>query len=125
MKYFNCWRIVHFSNKCLYPKQEDSDNEELCCHKKDQKSKTIYKKKFNKNKKKIYSKEDIEDEEVSEYVEVLFMGLESEISEEKIKGVVDLKVELGNDIQELGKYNRMYKKPKTHMAEFEEKKDDT
>ena len=85
MKCFNYGRIGHFSNKCSYPKQEDSDDEETCCHKKDQKSKTMY-----KNKKNLYSKEDSEDEEISEDVEVLFMGLESEISEEEVEGVVDL-----------------------------------
>ena len=90
-KFFNCGRIGHFAPKCPYPKQEDSDDDEKpCCHKKDQKSKIMYKKKFKKKKKKFYSKEDNEDEEISEDVEVLFMGLESEISEEIIEGVVDL-----------------------------------
>ena len=66
LKCFNYGRIGHFSRKCHYPKQEDSDDKEPCCHKKDQKSKTIYKKKFKKNKKNLYSKEDSEDEEISE-----------------------------------------------------------
>ena len=33
LKCFNCGRIGHFSHKCSYPKQEESDHEESCCHK--------------------------------------------------------------------------------------------
>ena len=95
---------------CPYPKQEDSDDEEPCCHKKDQKNKIIYKKNFQKNKKNLYSKEDSEDDEISEYVEVLFMGFKSEIPKEEIDDVVDLKAELINSHEELEKYKRMYKK---------------
>ena len=84
-------------------KTKDSDDEEPCCHTKDQKDKTIYKKKFQKNKKNLYSKEDSED------VEVLFMGFESKIPEEEID-VVDLEAELINAHEELEKYKRMYKK---------------
>ena len=83
MKSFNYGRIGNFSKKCSYPKKEDSDDEESCCHNKDKKSKTMYKRKLKKNKKNFYSKEDSEDEDISEYVEVLIMGFESEISEEK------------------------------------------
>ena len=56
LKFFNCGRIGNFSRNCPYPKQEHSDNEEPCYYKKDQKNKTIYKKKFQKNKKNLYSK---------------------------------------------------------------------
>ena len=108
MKCFNCGRIGHFSKKYSYPKQEDSDDEEPCCHKKDQKNK--YKKKFKKNKKKLYSKEYSEDEEISKDAEILFMGLENEIPEEEIEDVVDLEEELINSHEELEKYKRMYKK---------------
>ena len=90
MKCFNYGSIGHFSNKCPYRKKEDNDDEEPCCHKKDQKSKTMYKKKSKKNKKNLYSKEDSEYEEISEDDKFLFMGLESEISEEKIEVVVDI-----------------------------------
>ena len=41
LKCFNFERIRHFSTKCPYPEQEDSDDDEPCSHKKDQKSKTI------------------------------------------------------------------------------------
>ena len=57
--------IEKFSTKCPYPKQEDSDDEEPCSDKKDQKSKTIYTKKFNKKKKTLYSMDDNEDEDIS------------------------------------------------------------
>ena len=33
LKCFNCGRIGHFSHKCSYPKQEESDHEESWCHK--------------------------------------------------------------------------------------------
>ena len=46
LKRFNCGRIWHLDRKCPHPKQEDSDDEEPFYHKKDQKNKTIYKKKF-------------------------------------------------------------------------------
>ena len=46
LKCFNCGRIGPFANKCSYPKKEDIDDEEPYCHKKDQNSKTMYKKKF-------------------------------------------------------------------------------
>ena len=82
MKFFNCARIGYFSKRCPYPKQEDNGDEEPCYHKKDQKNKIIYKKKFQNNKKKLYSKVDSEDDEISEDVEVLFMGFESEIPKE-------------------------------------------
>ena len=55
----------------------------------------MYKKKFKKNKKNFNSKEDSED------VEVLFMGLERKISEEKIEGVVDLEAEPVSSLKEL------------------------
>ena len=76
-------------------------------NKKYQKNGIIYMNNFQKNKRNLYSKEDSEDDEISEDVEVLFMGLESEIPEEEIEDVVDLEAEL---INELEKYKRMYKK---------------
>ena len=52
LKCVNNGRIGNFANKCSYPKQEDSDDEEPCIHNKYQKSKTIYKKKINNKKEK-------------------------------------------------------------------------
>ena len=57
------------------------------------------KSKFKKNKKNFYSMEDSEYEEISEDGEVLFMGLESEISEEKIEGVVDIEAKLVSSLK--------------------------
>ena len=54
------------------------------------KNKIIYKKKFKKNKKNLYSKEDGEDDEISEDAKLLFMGFESKIPEKEIEYVVDL-----------------------------------
>ena len=72
LKCFNCGRIGHFSNKCPYPKQEESDHEESCCHK----CKAIDKKKFKKNKENFYSKEDSDDE--SKDGEILFMEIDTQ-----------------------------------------------
>ena len=66
LKCFNYGRIGHFSHKWSYPKQEEGDHEESCCHK--------GKNKFKKKKKNFYSKEESEDEEMSEDEEILFIG---------------------------------------------------
>ena len=58
VKCFNYGRIGNFSNKCPYPKQEESDHEESCCHK----DKTMRKNNFKKKKKNLYSKEYSNDE---------------------------------------------------------------
>ena len=74
---FNCGRIGHFSNKCRYAKQEESDHEESCCHK----DKNMGKKKFNKNKKNLYSNKYSDDE--SEDVEILFIGQQIQMRNQK------------------------------------------
>ena len=80
------------------------------CHNKYQKNKTMYKWNFKKNKKNLYSKEDSEGEEISEDVEVLFMGFERDIPREEIEYVVYLKSELINAHEELENYKRKCKK---------------
>jgi hypothetical protein len=77
-KCFNCGRIKHFSNKCPYPKQEDSDDEEAHNQKYHKRDKDQYKKKFYKKKKNLYSKEDISSSDMSEDDgELLFMGMKN------------------------------------------------
>ena len=66
----------------------------LALIKKYQNNKIIYKNKFQQNKTNLYSKEDSEDDEISEDVEVLFMGFESENSGEEIEDVTDLEANL-------------------------------
>jgi hypothetical protein len=71
-KCFNCGKIGNSSNKCLYPKQEDNDDEEAYNHKYHKKDKTQYKNKLYKKNKKIYSKEDNISYGMSEYEEQSF-----------------------------------------------------
>ena len=52
-----------------------------------------------------FSDESSEDEEA----EVIFMGIESENSENESEGVVDLEAKLISALEELGKYKRMHK----------------
>ena len=105
---------------CPYPKQEDSDDEEPCIHKKDQKSKTIYKKTFNKKKKNLYSMEDNEYEEISENEEILFMGIETQTSydESDVEIEVDLEDELISDLEEIEKYRRRNKYLKEQLSKY-------
>ena len=65
----------------------ENDSEEPCSHKEDQRSKTIYKKKFNKKKENLYSMEDSEDEEN------LFMGTITSEDDSYMEGEVDQKAE--------------------------------
>ena len=112
MKCFNYGRIGHFAQKCPYSKQEDNDyDDEPNCHKKDQKSKAMYKKKFKKKKKNFYSKEDSEYEEISEDEEIIFMGIETQAQdgESDEEGEVDLKSELISVLEELEKCRRKNK----------------
>ena len=67
------------ANKSSYPKQEESDHEESCCHK----DKIMGKNKFDKKKKKFYSKEDSDDE--SEDAEILFIGTTNSDEESKVE----------------------------------------
>ena len=68
--------------------KNESDDEESCSHKEDQRSKTIYK------KKQIFSMEDSKDEEISENEEKLFMETTTLEDDSEMEGVVDLKAEL-------------------------------
>ena len=55
----------------------------------------MYKKKFKKKKKRLYSKEYNKDEEI------IFMGIETQDGESDEEGKVDLEVELISSLEEL------------------------
>ena len=84
-----------FASKCTYPKQDDSDERETSKFKK---GKTWNKKKSYEKKKIVYTMEDSEDVDTSEYeeTEIQFMGLDSQgsNSDSHVEGEVDLRVEL-------------------------------
>ena len=82
---------------------DDSDDRETS--KKFKKRKEGNKKKVNENKKILYTMEDSEDEESSEYEEnkIIFMGIETQDDELDVEGEVDLKDELISAIEELRK----------------------
>ena len=124
LKWFNCGIIGHFATKCPYPKQEDSDDEENCKHKKNQKSKTIYKNKFNKKKKNVYSMEDSEDEEINENEEIIFMGIETQTLDDEldVEGEVDLEAELISALEEIEKCRRRNKYLKEKLSKCQEEK---
>ena len=64
LKSFNCGRIGHFASKFTYPKQDDSDEREPSKFKN---SKTGNKKKSYEKNKFVYTMEDNEDGDTSEY----------------------------------------------------------
>ena len=66
------------------------------------------------------SNESSEDEEAK----VLFMGIENKITEEDVQGVIYLEAKLISALEELRKYERMYKKSKTQLTELEEENND-
>ena len=106
LKCFNCGRIGHFSSKCHYPKQEESDHEELCYHK----DKIIGKNKFKKKHNNFYSKEDSDDE--SEDAEILFMGTVTSDEESDKEGEVDPEaqyIDVVNGIEKCRRRNKVWK----------------
>jgi hypothetical protein len=108
-KRFNCGKIGHFANKCLYPKQKNNDNEETYNHKDHKKDKTQYKNKFYKKNKNFYSKEDSSSSDMSEdeETELIFMGIEPPNEDEgkyEVKGEVYLEEELISALEEMRKY---------------------
>ena len=77
LKCFNCGRIGHFSSKCTYPKQDDSDERE---HSKFRKGKARNKKKSYEKNKIVYTMEDNEDADTTKYEEneISFIGLDTQ-----------------------------------------------
>jgi hypothetical protein len=76
---FNCGKIGHFSSKCPYPKQEESDDEKT--FKEHKKIQTKDKRKVYKKNNTFYTKENNNSSEQSEEEEEskhLFMGIETQ-----------------------------------------------
>ena len=92
LKCFNCGIIGHFSSKSTYPKQDDNDERETSKFKK---GKIGNKKKSYEKNKIVYTMEDSEDADTSEYeeTEILFMGLDTQAwnSDSYVEGEVDLR----------------------------------
>jgi hypothetical protein len=128
-KCFNSRKVGHFSSKCPYPNQEESDDEETQNHKEYTKRKTRSKNKFYKKKKNVYFKEDSSSSYMSEddKTELLFMGMESQNKvvddneENSEVEEVDLEGELINALEELRKYKRKRKSLKEKLLEYEGK----
>ena len=114
MKCFNYGRIGHFANKCPYPKHEESDHEESCCHK----DKIMGKKKFKKKKKNLYSKEYSDDE--SEDAKILFMGTITSNEELDKEGEVDLEAQYIAAIDAIEKCRRRNKVLKEKLPKYQE-----
>ena len=74
LKCFNCGRIGHFSSKCTYTKQDENEEKETSKFRRGKPGST---KKPYGNKKVVYTMEDSEDSDASEYeeTEFLFMDL--------------------------------------------------
>ena len=93
LKCFKFGITAHFSLKCTYPKQDDSDERETSKFKK---GKTRNKKKSYEKKKIVYSMEDSEDVDTSEdeETEILFMGIDTQASnsDSNVEGEVNLRV---------------------------------
>jgi hypothetical protein len=125
-KCFNCGRIRHFANKCPYPKQEDSDDEEAYNQKDHKRDKDQYKKKFYKKKKNLYSKEDISSSDMSEDDgELLFMGMKNNDVDNneanyEDEGEVNLEEEFISALEELRKYKKKNKSLREQLSEYEE-----
>ena len=102
MKCLNCGRIGHFSHKCSYPKQEESDHEESCCHK--------GKKKFKDKRKNFYSKEESEDNEI------LFLGITNLDKESK----VDIEAKYMTVVDEIERCRKRNKVLKEKLSKYQE-----
>ena len=132
LKCFNCGRVGHFVAKCLYPKQEDSDNEEEPNFKENKqkfkKGKGGNKQRFNKKKKVFYTKDDSSSSEKNEDGEskIIFMGIKDQNFDDnnsqdeenlEVERGVDLEEELICALNELRKFKR--KNLQVHEKEYQ------
>ena len=99
LKCFNYGRIGNFGSKFTFPKQDDSDERETSKFKK---GKTWNKKKSYEKNKIVYTMEDSEDADTSEYeeTEILFMGLDTQDSNGDLgeEGELELRDEIGSTL---------------------------
>jgi hypothetical protein len=127
LKCFNCGKIGHFSTKCPYAKNSDSDEEE------DPKKENKYQKGNKKGdkrkvfKKNLYSREessssDEDDDSDSDSERVLFMEMETQkgTSESEEEGEVDLEAELISALTELKRERKKNKSLKEEMIKLKE-----
>ena len=108
LKCLNYGGIGHFAHKCSYPKQEESDHEESYCHK--------GKKKFKEKRKNFYSKEESEDEDMSEDNEIMFLGTTNSDEESE----VDIEAEYMVVVDEIERCRKRKKVLKEKLPKYEE-----
>ena len=130
LKCFECGRIGHFSSKCPYAKNPNSDDENNC---KKNKSFQNYKKGNNgrfAKRKHFYSKEDSnssddDSDSDNDFEKVIFMAIDTKEATNdhegsKEEGEVDLEAELISALEELNKERKKNKLLKKELSKIKE-----